>query len=102
MVTIDLVDRYTRVVLTLIATALIVIAVRSLRPGAFDALRPASANAQNIAALYEVTIPRSWGRLVSFSDKKLLLEGPDQSLRIVDVDGKAPDFPKVRVLIHWQ
>jgi hypothetical protein len=96
------IDRYTRLVLTAIAVALIVIAARPWLSGAFDALRPASADAQNIAALYEVTIPKSWGRLVSFSDKKLLLEAPDQSLRIVDVDGRAPDFPKVRVLIHWQ
>jgi len=31
-----------------------------------------------------------------------LLEGSDQTLRIVDVEGKAPEFPKVKVQIRWQ
>jgi hypothetical protein len=31
----------------------------------------------------------------------LLLEAPD-GWRIVDVEGKAPEYPKVKALIRWQ
>jgi hypothetical protein len=32
----------------------------------------------------------------------VLLEAPDQTLRIVDVEGKAPEYPKVKIQIKWQ
>jgi len=47
-------------------------------------------------------VPKSWGRYVAFSNNNLLLETPDGVLRIVDVEGKAPEYPKVKVLISRQ
>lgn len=87
-------DRYTRLVLTVIALALAVIAVRPWVPD------PAPAAAQTEAAKYEVSLPKSWGKYVAYSNNNLLLEASDGSLRIVDVEGKAPEYPKVKVLIH--
>ena len=97
-------DRYTKAVLTVIALALLVIAARPWLPEAGwpGAFRPQPAHAQTAAAKYEVGVPKAWGKLVAFSNNNLLLEAPDQTLRIVDVEGKAPEFPKVKVLIRWQ
>ena len=98
------IDRYTKVTLTVIAVALAVIAARPWLPEAGwpTALRPQTAHAQTTVPKYEVTVPKAWGKFVSFSNNNLLLEGPDQTLRVVDVEGKAPEFPKIKVLIHWQ
>jgi hypothetical protein len=97
-------DRYTKIVLTVIAVALVAIAARPWLPdrAAWSPLAPGTALAQVAAPKYEVTVPKSWGKLVSFSNNNLLLEGPDQTLRIVDVEGKAPEYPRLKVLIHWQ
>lgn len=97
-------DRYTKAVLTVIALALVVIAVRPWVPAPrlLASGRPDAAEAQTAAAKYEVTIPKSWGKYVAYSNNNLLLEAPDQTLRIVDVEGKAPEYPKVKVLIRWQ
>ena len=97
-------DRYTKAVLTLIAVALSVIAARPWLPeaGWTSALRQQPAHAQTAVPKYEVTVPKAWGKFVGFSNNNLLLETPDQTLRIVDVEGKAPEFPKLKVLIHWQ
>ncbi len=97
-------DRYTKAVLTVIAVALVVIAVRPWLPGSglLEAVRPESALAQGAAAKYEVTVPKAWGKFVAFSNNNLLLEAPDHTMRIVDVEGKAPEYPKVKVLIGWQ
>ncbi len=89
-------DRYTNFVLTVIALALVVIAVRPWIPDATPAA------AQTEAAKYEVSVPKSWGKYVAYSNNNLLLEASDGSWRIVDVEGKAPDYPKVKVLIRWQ
>jgi len=99
-----IVDRYTKAVLTVIAVALVVMAARPWLPEAGwpGALRPQPAHAQTAAPKYEVNVPKAWGKFVAFSNNNLLLEAPDQSLRIVDVEGKAPEFPKVKALIHWQ
>ena len=94
-------DRYTKIVLTVIAVALAVIAVRPLLPSVLERLRPEVAQAQTIMPKYEITIPKSWGKYVAFSNNNLLLESAD-GLRVVDVEGKAPEYPKVKVLIHWQ
>ena len=96
-------DRYSKAVLTVIAVALAVIAVRPWLPesGWLEAMRPGPAQAQTSAAKYEVTVPRAWGKYVSYSNNNLMLEAPD-GMRIVDVEGKAPEYPKVKVFIRWQ
>lgn len=98
-------DRYIKTALTVIAVALAVIAVRPWlpEPGSLGtALRPDPVHAQTTSPKYEVTIPKSWGKLVGYSNNNLLLEATDQTLRIVDVEGKAPEYPKVKALIRWQ
>lgn len=99
-----IIDRYAKVVLTVIAAALVLIAVRPWVPGTdgLNALRPAAAQAQGAAAKYEVAVPKAWGKLVGFSNNNLLLEAPDQTLRVVDIEGKAPEYPKVKVQVRWQ
>jgi len=94
-------DRYTKIVLTVIAVALAVIAVRPLMPSVLERALPGVAQAQTITPKYDVAIPKSWGKYLAYSNNNLLLEGPD-GLRIVDVEGKAPEYPKVKVLIRWQ
>ncbi len=89
-------DRYVKTVLTVIALALAAIAVRPWLPP------PDPAQAQTSSAKYEVSVPKSWGRYVAFGNNNLLLETPDGVLRIVDVEGKAPEYPKVKVLINRQ
>jgi len=98
------VDRYVKTVLTVIAVALVAIAVRPwwpAPPAALPSVSPTAAEAQGVAK-YEVTVPKDWGKFVAFSNNNLLLEGPDKTMRIVDVEGKAPEYPKVKVLIRWQ
>ena len=96
------IDRYTKVVLTAIAVALAVIAARPWLPetGLVAMVRPDPAHAQSMTPRYEVGLPKAWGKLVSFSNNNLLLEGTDGVLRIVDVEGKSPEFPKVKVAIR--
>jgi len=47
-------------------------------------------------------VPKAWGKFIAFSNNNLLLEAPDQGWRIVDVEGKAPEYPKVMVQFRWQ
>jgi hypothetical protein len=93
-------DRYTKTVLTVIAAALLVIAFKPWLPETGPWLN--RAHAQGATPKYEVTVPKAWGKYVSFSNNNLLLESPDGTLRVVDVEGKAPEFPKIKALIHWQ
>ena len=99
-----IVDRYSKIVLTVIAAALVVIAARPLLPegGLRTWLLPEAALAQTAAAKYEVVVPKAWGKFIAISNNNLLLEAPDQTMRIVDVEGKSPEFPKVKVQIRWQ
>jgi hypothetical protein len=90
-----------RIVLTVIAVALVVIAVRPLMPGMLERLQPQLAQAQTTAPKHEVIVPKAWGKFIGFSNNNLLLEGPD-GWRIVDVEGRMPEYPKVKVLIRWQ
>jgi hypothetical protein len=94
-------DRYTKIVLTVIAVALVAIAVRPLMPSVLERVQPEVAQAQTITPKYEVNVPKSWGKYVAFSNNNLLLESAD-GLRIVDVEGKMPEYPKVKALIRWQ
>ncbi|MGH7316502.1 MAG: hypothetical protein ACREJS_09615 [Candidatus Rokuibacteriota bacterium] len=91
-----LADRYVKGVLTVIALALVAIAANlwqvPVRPSAADAQTPAK---------YEVSVPRAWGKLVGFSNNNLLLESTE-GLRIVDVEGREPEYPKVKVHVRWK
>jgi hypothetical protein len=96
-------DRSTKCALTVIAVALTLIAAHSWIPARWlVAVSPDAALAQSALAKYEVVVPKAWGKLVSYSNNNLLLEAEDHSLRIVDVEGKAPEYPKVKVLIRFQ
>jgi hypothetical protein len=90
-------DRYVKGVLTVIALALVAIAAHLWQ----GQLRPAAVDAQTLAK-YEVGIPKAWGKLVGFSNNNLLLESSDGLLRIVDVEGKEPEYPKVKVQVRWK
>lgn len=91
-----LADRYVKGVLTVIALALVAIAAHLWQ----GQLRPAAVDAQTLAR-YEVSLPKAWGKLVGFSNNNLLLESSD-GLRIVDVEGKEPEYPKVKVQVRWK
>ncbi len=98
------VDRYTKLVLTVIAAALVALAARPWLPASRleQLVRVDEARAQTLAPKYEVAIPRAWGKILAFSNNNLLMEGPDQTLRVVDIEGKAPEYPKIKALIRWQ
>jgi hypothetical protein len=93
------VDRYTKAVLTVIALALLVLAARPWVTTLLSAAHPEPAWAQMSTAKYEVVVPKAWGKYVGFSNNNLLLEASD-GMRIVDVEGKPPEYPKVKVLIR--
>lgn len=88
------IDRYTKVILTVIAVALAALAVQQWAPTPV-------ASAQTTAAKYEVVVPKAWGKFVGFSNNNLLLES-SEGMRIVDVEGKPPEYPKVKVLVRFQ
>ena len=94
-------DRYTKAVLTVIALALVVLAARPWLPALLGGWAPDSAWAQGPTAKYEVTVPQSWGQFIGFSNNNLLLESSD-GMRIVDVEGKPPEYPKVKVHVRFQ
>jgi hypothetical protein len=97
------IDRYTKAVLTVIALALVVIAARPLLPESSwsDAFQLSPAQAQTMAAR-EATIPKAWGKFITYGAGNLLLEGPDKSLRIVDLDGKPPEYPKLKWIVKFE
>lgn len=94
-------DRFSKIVLTVIAAALVIIAARPLVPSVLERVQPQVAQAQTITPKYEVVVPKAWGKFIAFSNNNLLLEGSD-GWRIVDVEGKAPEYPKVKALIRFQ
>jgi hypothetical protein len=98
------VDRYTKAVLTVIAAALVALAARPWLPesGLLAAMRPEPAMAQTSVPKYEVTVPKAWGKMVAFSNGNLLLEAPDGTMRLVDIDGRAPEYPKIKVQFKYQ
>ena len=97
------VDRYTKGVLTIIATALTLIALSSWSgsPLRRDIFGLAPAEAQGSSPLFENTIPKAWGKVIGYSPGNVLLEAPDGALREVDIRGSGPDYPKVKVLARW-
>ncbi|HEU5322732.1 MAG TPA: hypothetical protein VFX28_18135 [Methylomirabilota bacterium] len=98
------IDLYTKTVLTLIAVALVALAARPWlpEPGVLALVGPGAASAQSAVAKHEVTVPKAWGKLVGFSNNNLLLEDAERNLRIVDVEGRAPEYPKIKSFIRWQ
>jgi hypothetical protein len=90
-----LTDRYVKGVLTVIALALVAIAVHLWQ----GLLVPAAVEAQT--PKHEVGVPRAWGKLVGFSNNNLLLESAD-GLRVVDVEGREPEYPRIKVLVRWK
>jgi hypothetical protein len=92
-----LTDRYVKSVLTVIAVALMAIAANLW----LAQLRPTVAVAET-PAKYEISIPKAWGKLVGFSNNNLLLESSDGMLRIVDVEGREPEYPKIKTQIRWR
>lgn len=90
-------DWYLKGVLTAIAVALLAIAANLWAPQMW----PPAAEAQTATPRYELTVPKAWGKLLTYAGGNLLLEAPDGSLRVVDVDGRPPEYPKVKVLIRW-
>jgi hypothetical protein len=92
------VDRWMKAVLSVIAVALTALAAHAW----LARLTPSTAEAQTTTPKYEVSLPRSWGKIVNFSNGNLLMESSDGTLRIIDLDGKPPEYPKVKVQIRWQ
>jgi hypothetical protein len=92
------VDRWMKAVLSVIAVALTALAAHAW----LERLTPSAAEAQTTTPKYEVSLPRSWGKIVNFSNGNLLMESSDGTLRIIDLDGKPPEYPKVKVQIRWQ
>ena len=90
-------DGYVKGVLTVIAVALIAIAANLWAQW----LPQRAAEAQTPVPRSELTVPRAWGKLLTYSNGNLLLEAPDGSLRVVDVDGRPPEYPKIKALIRW-
>jgi hypothetical protein len=97
-------DRFVKVVLVVIAIALVAIATKPWleASGVFERLSPAPALAQSAVPRYEVTVPKSWGKFIAISNNNLLLEAPDKSWRLVDVDCEPTKCPRVKVLIRWE
>jgi len=97
-------DRYTQVVLTVIAMALVVIAVQPWLSGSrmLEIARLDPAHAQTTVPKYDLTVPKAWGKLIAFSNNNLLLEAPDHTYRVVDVEGKAPEYPRIKALLRFQ
>lgn len=92
-----LADRYVKGVLTVIALALVAIAA-----GLWQGRLLATAVEAQTPAKYEVGVPRAWGKLVGFSNNNLLLESSDGLLRVVDVEGREPEYPKIKVQVRWK
>ena len=91
-------DRWTKLVVSVIAVALTALAAHAW----LERLLPTAAEAQTATPKHEVSLPRSWGKIVNFSNGNLLMESSDGTLRMVDLDGKSPEYPKVKVQIRWQ
>ena len=99
-----LTDRYVKVMLTIIAVSLAVLAARPWLPetGVQVDLRPNAVHAQTLAPKFELTLPKAWGKIISFSNNNLLMEATDHTLRVVDIEGKAPEYPKIKVQFRLQ
>jgi len=88
-------DAYAKAVLTVIAIALVAIAaqpwIRSMSPSSAEAQEPR----------FVVTIPKSWGKIVGFSNNNLLMEASDGTYRSVDLEAKS-DVTRVKAQVKIQ
>jgi hypothetical protein len=91
-------DRYTKVVLTVIAVALTALAAHAW----LDRISLPVAEAQTATPKYEVHLPKAWGKIITFSNGNFLMESSDGTMRVVDIDGKSPEYPKVKTQVRWQ
>ena len=89
------IDRYTKIVLTVIAVALTAIA---LNPWV-QTISLRAAEAQIGPPRYETSIPKAWGRVVNFGGGDVMLEDKDGVLRQIEVAGKPPEYPKLKVVV---
>ena len=92
------VDRWTKVVLSVIAAGLVALAGHAW----LERLTPSRAEAQTATPKFEVSLPKSWGKITHFSNGNLFMEASDGTMRIVDLEGKSPEYPKVKAQIRWQ
>ncbi|HEY3067950.1 MAG TPA: hypothetical protein VGL09_19340 [Methylomirabilota bacterium] len=92
-------DRFTKVVLGVIAVALVVIA---LNPWLTSRPWLRTAEAQSSVPKYELIIPKAWGKFVTYSNGNLLLEGSDGWFREVDITGKSPEYPRIKTQYKFQ
>jgi hypothetical protein len=88
-------DAFAKAVLTVIAIALVAIAVNPW----VSRLSLSPAEAQE--ARYVVTIPKAWGKIIGFSNNNLLLEDREGTYRSVDLEAKS-DATRVKVLLKMQ
>ena len=91
-------DRWTKVVLSMIAVALVALAAHAW----VERLMPRQAEAQTTTPKYEIALPKAWGKIVNFSNGNFLMESSDGTMRIVDLEGKSPEYPKVKAQIRWR
>lgn len=84
-------DRYLRGVLTVIAVALSAIALNAW----LTTVGLPRAEAQG--AKYDISIPKSWGKVVGFAGGDVLFEDHEGNLRQVETYGKGSDFPRIKV-----
>jgi len=96
-----IIDRYTRLVLSVIAAALAGIALHLWRPATGWMAAVATAEAES-GPEYTITMPRAWGKLIGYGNGNLLLEAADGTLREVDIRGEAPKYPRVKTVIQWK
>jgi hypothetical protein len=91
-------DAYVKGVLTVIAVALVAIAVNPW----LSRLALPAAEAQTAEPKYSITIPKAWGKIIGFSSNNLLMEASDGTLRSVDMEGRGPEFPRVKIQAKFQ
>ena len=94
-------DRYVKAVLTVIAIALVVIALNPWLTSVRALLAPRHAAGETAQAKYEYKIPKAWGKVVTYSNGNLLAEAPDGTWREIDLRGKPPEYPKVIVQMKF-
>ena len=97
-------DRYAKIMLTVIAMSLVALAVRAWLDAApwSQALRvrEAEAQAQGRPAEYDNTIPKAWGKVVFYGGGNFVFEDKDGILREADVRGRPPEYPKLKSIVR--